>query len=132
MRKAKRLGRAHSISEEGRYGSTHAGAGGAVGGGGGASNRTYKNSRKSRSGLGRGLPKKGGAGGKGTWGKLGCELELPWVDPNDPNYESDSAEEQGGGKSGSKKKNGGGTKLKTLVPEMGEDDIRKVGGKMLL
>ena len=32
----------------------------------------------------------GGAGGKGTWGKLGCELELAWVDPNDPNYESDS------------------------------------------
>merc|ERR1712198_19743 len=27
--------------------------------------------RKSRSGRGRGLPKKGGAGGKGTWGKLG-------------------------------------------------------------
>ena len=21
---------------------------------------------------------------------MGCELELPWVDPNDPNYESDS------------------------------------------
>lgn len=34
----------------------------------------------------------GGAGGKGTWGKLGCELELPWVDPNDPNYESDKEE----------------------------------------
>ena len=34
----------------------------------------------------------GGAGGKGTWGKLGCELELPWVDPNDPNYESDKDE----------------------------------------
>ena len=32
----------------------------------------------------------GGAGGKGTWGKIGCELELAWVDPNDPNYESDS------------------------------------------
>jgi len=30
-----------------------------------------------------------GAGGKGTWGRLGCELELPWVDPHDPNYESD-------------------------------------------
>ena len=34
----------------------------------------------------------GGAGGKGTWGKLGCELELPWVDPNDPNYESEGEE----------------------------------------
>ena len=32
----------------------------------------------------------GGAGGKGTWGKLGDEMELPWVDPNDPNYDSDT------------------------------------------
>jgi len=31
----------------------------------------------------------GGGGGKGTWGKPGCELETPWVDPNDPNYDSD-------------------------------------------
>ena len=37
----------------------------------------------------------GGAGGKGTWGKLGCELELPWVDPNDPNYESDGEQVRG-------------------------------------
>ena len=29
----------------------------------------------------------GGAGGKGTWGKLGDEMDLPWVDPNDPNYD---------------------------------------------
>ena len=34
----------------------------------------------------------GGAGGKGTWGKLGDELELPWVDPSDPNYDSDNQE----------------------------------------
>ncbi|XP_055347441.1 programmed cell death protein 4-like [Paramacrobiotus metropolitanus] len=33
-----------------------------------------KNSRKPRNGLGRGLPKKGGAGGKGVWGKLGDEM----------------------------------------------------------
>lgn len=51
-----------------------------------------KNSRKSRNGFGRGLPKKGGGGGKGTWGKLGSELfdeELPTgaSDPNDPNYD---------------------------------------------
>ena len=65
----------------------------------------------------------GGAGGKGTWGKLGCELELAWVDPNDPNYESDS------------EVNGSGTKetqIKTLVPEMGEEDVRKAVEPLIL
>ncbi|KAF7490664.1 hypothetical protein SSS_05079 [Sarcoptes scabiei] len=54
-----------------------------------------KNSRRSRSRFGRGLAKKGGAGGKGTWGKIcenysgdGCEV----LDPNDPNYDSDTME----------------------------------------
>ena len=56
----------------------------------------------------------GGAGGKGTWGKLGDEMDLPWVDPNDPNYESESE--------GSENKT---IKLNTLVPEMSEEDIRK-------
>lgn len=50
LRKAKRAARANSISEEGRFGSTHAGPG---------TKNCMKNSRKSRSGLGRGLPKKG-------------------------------------------------------------------------
>ncbi|XP_045581755.1 programmed cell death protein 4 [Procambarus clarkii] len=53
--------------------------------------RALKNSRKSRNGFGRGLPKKGGAGGKGTWGALGSELteeELDGaIDTNDPNYD---------------------------------------------
>ena len=31
-----------------------------------------KNQRKSRTGEGRGMPKKGGAGGKDTWGKPGA------------------------------------------------------------
>jgi len=52
---------------------------------------TNKNSRKSRTGFGRGLPKKGGAGGKGTWGKLGSEVfeedDTGALDPNDPNYD---------------------------------------------
>ncbi|PAA74654.1 hypothetical protein BOX15_Mlig025500g1 [Macrostomum lignano] len=49
-----------------------------------------KNSRKSRTGL-RGLPKKGGAGGKGVWGQPGSELDAVGVlDENDPNYDSDS------------------------------------------
>ena len=33
----------------------------------------------------------GGAGGKGTWGKPGSELQATGaaIDPNDPNYDSD-------------------------------------------
>ena len=85
----------------------------------------------------------GGAGGKGTWGKLGCELELPWVDPNDPNYESDGDDNivndtpvhlptknggQNHGPNGNVKSHGHGTTLKTMVPEMSEEDVNK--GKM--
>ena len=62
----------------------------------------------------------GGAGGKGTWGKLGCELELPWVDPNDPNYESDGEEDLAK------------TDLQTLVPEMSEEDVRKAVEPLIL
>ncbi|KAK2163691.1 hypothetical protein LSH36_75g08009 [Paralvinella palmiformis] len=51
-----------------------------------------KNSRKSRDGKGRGMPKKGGAGGKGTWGAPGSELyeTSECKDAHDPNYDSDS------------------------------------------
>ncbi|XP_069140774.1 programmed cell death protein 4-like [Argopecten irradians] len=54
-----------------------------------------KNSRKSRDGRGRGLPKKGGAGGKGTWGAPGDEMlmEERCKDANDPNYDSESEDE---------------------------------------
>jgi hypothetical protein len=38
-----------------------------------------KNLRRPRNSHGRRLPKEGDAGGKGTWGKLGDEMELPWV-----------------------------------------------------
>lgn len=58
--------------------------------------RALKNSRKSRNGFGRGLPKKGGAGGKGTWGALGSELAEEEVDgaidTNDPNYDEANPE----------------------------------------
>jgi len=145
VRRLKRISRAHSISEEGKFGSTHSGAGG-VGGAQasvGSGQRSGKNSRKSRSGLGRGLPKKGeksngqhwlkqiacsgGAGGKGTWGKPGCELEPAWVDQNDPNYESDPGEatEHQKASHGSGNGHGHNTQLKALVPEMSEEDIRK-------
>ncbi|KXJ11745.1 programmed cell death protein 4 [Exaiptasia diaphana] len=51
--------------------------------------------RKSRTGL-RGLPKKGGAGGKGTWGAIGevlDEEDLKIKDHHDPNYESEEDED---------------------------------------
>ncbi|TNN62142.1 Programmed cell death protein 4 [Liparis tanakae] len=43
--------------------------------------------RKSRLGKGRGLPKKGGAGGKGVWGRSGEVYEKQAVDQKDPNYD---------------------------------------------
>eukprot|EP00066_Takifugu_rubripes_P006900 XP_003972014.1 PREDICTED: programmed cell death protein 4 [Takifugu rubripes] len=43
--------------------------------------------RKSRCGKGRGLPKKGGAGGKGVWGRSGEVYEPQEVDKKDPNYD---------------------------------------------
>lgn len=53
-----------------------------------------KNSRKSRTRT-RGLPKKGGAGGKGTWGAPGDELmeDGHCRDAHDPNYDSESEDE---------------------------------------
>jgi len=90
--------------------------------------RTAKNLRRPRNTTGRGLPKKGGAGGKGTWGKLGDEISLPWVDPNDPNYDSDP--EAQGGESRSTGKSS--IKLNTLVPEMNEEDVRKAVEPLVL
>ena len=52
-----------------------------------------KNEKRSRSGKGRGMPKKGGAGGKGSWGKPGTMDDLyegSSFDKNDPNYDSES------------------------------------------
>ncbi|XP_046900674.1 programmed cell death protein 4a [Hypomesus transpacificus] len=45
------------------------------------------NDRKSRAGKGRGLPKKGGAGGKGVWGAAGMVYEDEEPDARDPNYD---------------------------------------------
>lgn len=54
-----------------------------------APQRRWKNSRRSRNGYGRGLPKKGGGGGKGVWGLPGSEIleEDLEIDQNDPNYD---------------------------------------------
>lgn len=57
-----------------------------------APQRRWKNSRRSRNGYGRGLPKKGGGGGKGVWGLPGSELieeDTEVVDRNDPNYDNE-------------------------------------------
>eukprot|EP00871_Galdieria_phlegrea_P001070 jgi/Galph1/1964/GphlegSOOS_G664.1 len=41
------------------------------------------------SAVGRGLPKKGGAGGKGVWGSFWVQEGTAFLDKNDPNYDSD-------------------------------------------
>lgn len=72
-----------------------------------------KNSKKSRDGRGRGLPKKGGAGGKGVWGKLGDELSASGrcQDSMDPNYDSESEDEY---------------LIEATDPEVTEDELQKV------
>ncbi|XP_063231574.1 programmed cell death protein 4 [Bacillus rossius redtenbacheri] len=83
------------------------------------STRHLKNSRRPRNGFGRGLPKKGGAGGKGVWGKPGSELVEVDVDMNDPNYDSDSLDN-------------GDIELKSIIPEMTEEEIRKAAEPSVL
>uniref|UniRef100_A0AAQ6A8R6 Programmed cell death protein 4 n=1 Tax=Amphiprion ocellaris TaxID=80972 RepID=A0AAQ6A8R6_AMPOC len=65
--------------------------------------------RKSRLGKGRGLPKKGGAGGKGVWGRSGEVYEPEEVDEKDPNY--DEAQEN--------------CVYETMVPPLDERDFEK-------
>jgi programmed cell death protein 4 len=71
-----------------------------------APHRRWKNSRRSRNGVGRGLPKKGGAGGKGVWGKLGSELLEEIEDQDDPNFDSEAYDNQRD------------VELKEVVPEL--------------
>ncbi|ODN05858.1 Programmed cell death protein 4 [Orchesella cincta] len=74
--------------------------------------RLLKNSRKSRNGLGRGLPKKGGAGGKGTWGVYGSELNADGaLDYKDPNYDPEALEN-------------GDIHLAAIIPEMSDEEIQ--------
>eukprot|EP00126_Sphaerothecum_destruens_P013401 Sdes_comp22931_c0_seq1m21297 len=49
---------------------------------------SFDHSKRKSCPLVRGLPKKGGAGGKGTWGKAGEEIfSVPDMDKGDPNYD---------------------------------------------
>ncbi|XP_076003987.1 programmed cell death protein 4a [Genypterus blacodes] len=69
------------------------------------------NDRKSRAGKGRGLPKKGGAGGKGVWGAAGMVYEDEEPDVRDPNYD-ESAQ--------------GDTVYAKVVPEVDERELEKM------
>jgi len=74
--------------------------------------RSWKNSRRSRNGFGRGLPKKGGAGGKGVWGLPGSELLEAYEDVNDPNYDYENV-------------SNGDIELKAVVPEISTEELKK-------
>jgi len=78
--------------------------------------------RKSRSGKGRGLPKKGGAGGKGTWGAIGeviDESDFAVKDQQDPNYESEEDETEP-------------YRLLELKPELSEEEFDRVTEPIIL
>lgn len=81
--------------------------------------RKWKNSRRSRSGFSRGVPKKGGAGGKGVWGQLGSELQEVDEDMNDPNYDSDSLDN-------------GDIELKSVIPQVSEEQLQKLVEPIIL
>ncbi|XP_043919949.1 programmed cell death protein 4 [Protopterus annectens] len=68
------------------------------------------NDRKSRMGKGRGLPKKGGAGGKGVWGAPGMVYTYEEPDARDPNYDEACAVD---------------TVFATVVPELDEVQLQK-------
>ncbi|CAG9772476.1 unnamed protein product [Ceutorhynchus assimilis] len=73
--------------------------------------RSWKNSRRSRNGYGRGLPKKGGAGGKGVWGKPGSELLEDIEDVNDPNFDTEL--------------DANDVELKVVVPQVPSESLKK-------
>ncbi|XP_026572948.1 programmed cell death protein 4-like [Pseudonaja textilis] len=73
--------------------------------------------RKSRMGKGRGLPKKGGAGGKGVWGAPGVVYSYQEPDARDPNYDEAAQ---------------GKTVYATVVPELEEEELEKTVQPMVL
>ncbi|XP_039189778.1 programmed cell death protein 4-like isoform X2 [Crotalus tigris] len=73
--------------------------------------------RKSRMGKGRGLPKKGGAGGKGVWGAPGVVYSYQEPDARDPNYDEAAQ---------------GKTVYATVVPELEEKELEKTVQPMVL
>ncbi|XP_003741060.1 programmed cell death protein 4 [Galendromus occidentalis] len=77
-----------------------------------------KNSRRSRNGRGRGAPKKGGAGGKGTWGTPGSELQPDFVDHKDPNYDSEAEKDN--------------LEFEAITPAVKEEDLEKVVSPLIV
>ncbi|XP_066488737.1 programmed cell death protein 4-like [Tiliqua scincoides] len=75
-----------------------------------ASPRGRPHDRRSRAGKGRGLPKKGGAGGKGVWGAPGVVYGEQEPDAQDPNYDEAAQ---------------GDTVYATVVPELDEAELEK-------
>ncbi|XP_062430810.1 programmed cell death protein 4-like isoform X2 [Rhea pennata] len=73
--------------------------------------------RRSRTGKGRGLPKKGGAGGKGVWGAPGVVYGYQEPDARDPNYDEAAQ---------------GDTVYATVVPELEEGELEKNVQPMVL
>ncbi|XP_042748744.1 programmed cell death protein 4-like isoform X1 [Lagopus leucura] len=73
--------------------------------------------RRSRGGKGRGLPKKGGAGGKGVWGAPGVVYGYQEPDVRDPNYDEVAQ---------------GDTVYATVVPELEEDELEQNVQPMVL
>ncbi|KAM6269782.1 programmed cell death protein 4-like [Porphyrio hochstetteri] len=73
--------------------------------------------RRSRMGKGRGLPKKGGAGGKGVWGAPGVVYGYQEPDARDPNYDEVAQ---------------GDTVYATVVPELEEGELEKNVQPMVL
>ncbi|XP_065606287.1 programmed cell death protein 4-like [Cyrtonyx montezumae] len=73
--------------------------------------------RRSRGGKGRGLPKKGGAGGKGVWGAPGVVYGYQEPDARDPNYDEAAQ---------------GDTVYATVVPELEEDELEQNVQPMVL
>ncbi|NXS61832.1 PDCD4 protein, partial [Brachypteracias leptosomus] len=98
--------------------------------------------RRSRTGKGRGLPKKGGAGGKGVWGAPGVVYGYQEPDARDPNY--DEAAQvgplpipiprvlQGHGQGGIVPSAQGDTVYATVVPELEEEELEKNVQPMVL
>ncbi|KAM6429722.1 programmed cell death protein 4-like [Rhynochetos jubatus] len=73
--------------------------------------------RRSRAGKGRGLPKKGGAGGKGVWGAPGVVYGYQEPDARDPNYDEVAQ---------------GDTVYATVVPELEGGELERNVQPMVL
>lgn len=61
----------------------------------------------------------GGAGGKGTWGTPGSEMQPDVVDQRDPNYDSDGEREDN-------------VEFEAIAPAVRPEDLEKVAGPLIV